>query len=155
MAIHQKLTPFKTPVIHHVDSFQDPMFVYRTKLFKLTLFKTPALSIGNYLQINSVKSPWETSFIKIRYFKTILHSESWTHFKTLASFWQCFNSSWETSLEKVHSFRTILHSEFWIPFKTPVTHTLHSVYRLISRWFGRGKENRTRQYSFSDFLDSF
>ena len=140
----------------HLDSFQDPCdllsklthfktlyVVYSTKLFELTPFKTPALSMGNYLQIDSVKPPWETSFNKIGYFKTIPYSESWTHFKTLASFLQCFNSPWETSLEKVHSFRTILHSRFWIPFKTPVTDMLHSVNGLISRPFGKGKEDRT------------
>ena len=92
--------------------FQDPMLVYSTKMFKLTHFKTPAHSMGNYLQIDSVKSPWETSFIKIGYFKTILYSESWIHFKTLASFWQCFNSPWETSLEKVNFFQD--HPTQWI-----------------------------------------
>ena len=39
MAIHQKLTPFKTPV--QIDSFQDPnKFIYNTKLCKFTHFKT-------------------------------------------------------------------------------------------------------------------
>ena len=43
-ANHQKLTPFKTPVIfHQIDSFQDPMFICSTKLLKLNPFKTPAL----------------------------------------------------------------------------------------------------------------
>ena len=32
------LTPFKTPVIYHqIDSFQDPMFICSTKLFKFTM----------------------------------------------------------------------------------------------------------------------
>ena len=114
MANHQKLTPFKTPVNYHqIDSFQDPMFICSTKLFKLTPFKTPALdyivfsfSMGDTLQIDSVKSPWETTF------------------------------------RKLVTFRTILHSEFWTHFKTPVTHTSHSVNGLISRPFRRGKEDR-------------
>ena len=59
-----EIDSFQDSVIPQIDSFQDPMFVYSTKLFKLTPFKTPALSMGNYLQIDSVKSPWETSFIK-------------------------------------------------------------------------------------------
>ena len=99
------LTPFKTPV--QIDSFQDHMFVYSTKLFKLTPFKTPALdyivfllSMGDFLQIGSVKSPWETTFNKTGSFRTISHSESWTHFKTPASLKQCLHSPWETSLEK-------------------------------------------------------
>ena len=124
---------------------QDPWFINSTKLLKLTPFKTPALSMGNYLQIHSVKSPWETSFNKIDSFKTISHSESWTHSKTPVSLKQHFQSPWETSLEKINSFRTILHSEFWIPFKTPVTHTSHSVNGLLSRPFGRGKEDSTQQ----------
>ena len=131
------------------DSFQDPMFVYSTKLFKLTPFKTPALdyivssfSIGDTLQIYSVKSPWEPTFNKIGSFRTISHSESWTHFKTPASHYTVFSFSMGDFPQEINSFRSILHSEFWIPFKTPVTHTSHSVNGLISRPFRRGKEDR-------------
>ena len=70
---------------------KDPMFIYSTKLFKLTPFKTPALDYivflfpkADTLQIDSVKSPWETTFNKIGSFRTISLSESWTHFKTPA-----------------------------------------------------------------------
>ena len=83
------------------------MFAYNTKLFKLTHFKTQALSIGNYLQIYSVKI-------------------------SMGDF-----------LQEINFFRTILYSEIWIPFKIPVTHTSHSMYGLIERPFGRGKEYRT------------
>ena len=102
-----------------IDSFQDPCanwlisdpwFVYSTKLFKLTPFKTPVLSMGNYLQIDSVISPWETSFNKIDSFKSISHSESWTQFQIPAWLKQCFRSPWETSMEKINSFRISLHS---------------------------------------------
>ena len=129
MANLQKLTPFKTPANNHqIDSFQDCMFICSTKIFKLTPFKTPALdyivflfSMGDTLQIDRVKSPWETNFNKTG----------------------C-------------SFKTILHSKFWTHFKTPVNHTSH-----ISEWTPfktiqkRKRTQRTWQYSFSDFLDSF
>ena len=85
------LTPFKTPVIYHqIDSFQDPICLYTALNCSNWLLSRPQHSPSeNYLQIDSVKSPWETSFNKIGYFKTISHSESWTHFKTPAS---CLNS---------------------------------------------------------------
>ena len=126
-ANHQIFTPFKTPVNHNqIDSFQDPMFICSTKLFKLTPFKTPALdcmvfpiSIGDTLQTDSVKI------------------------------------SMGNYLQLIGYFRTILHSEFQTHFKTPVNHTSHSVNGLISRPFRRGKEDRAHGSSFSDFLDSF
>ena len=74
-ANHQKLTPFKTPVNHHhhqIDSFQDPMFVYSTKTVQIDSFQDPCIglhsvfiSMGDTLQIDSVKSPWETTFRKL------------------------------------------------------------------------------------------
>ena len=112
-------TPFntllrKSVILVQIDSFEDlcdlssklTHFKTRCSYTALNcsnwlLSKTPALSMGNYLQTDNVKSPWETFFNKIGYVMTILHSESWTHFKTLASFWQCFNYPWETSLNKL------------------------------------------------------
>ena len=99
--------------------------------------------MGNYLQIDSVKSPWETFFNKIGYFKTILHSVSWTHFKTLASFWQCFNSPWETSLRNLISSGQLYTVNFGFLSRPSVFHTSHSVNGLISRPFRRGKQDRT------------
>ena len=49
-------------------------------------------------------------------------------------------------------FWTILHSEIWTHFKTPENHTSHSVNGLISRPFGRGKEDRAHSITV---LDSF
>ena len=51
-------------------------------------------------------------------------------------------SPWETTVNKIGSFKTILHSEFQTHFKTPENHTSHSVNGLISRPFGRAKEDR-------------
>ena len=116
------------------------MFVYSTKTFKLTPFKTPAPSMGNYLHIDSAESPWETSFNKIGYFKTILHSESWTHFKTLASFWQCSNSPWETSLRKQIASGWLYTVNFRF-FSRPLCFIQWM--GLISRPFRRGKWDRT------------
>ena len=94
------LTPFKTPV-QIQDSFQDPCLYTALNCSNWLLSRPLHCSMGNYLQIDSVKSPWETSFNKIGSFKTISHSESWTHFKTLASLKQSFHSPWETSWKKL------------------------------------------------------
>ena len=65
-------------------------------------------------------------------------------------------SPWETTLRKLVLSGPPVHSEFQTPFKTPVNHMSHSVNGLFSRPFRRGKEQqRTLQYSFSDFLDPF
>ena len=97
------MAPFKTPVNHQTDSFQDPMFIYNTKLFKLTPFKTPTLDyivfsffMGNTLQIDSVKTPWETTFRKL-----VLSGPFYTvNFRLLSRplhcVKHCFHSPWET-----------------------------------------------------------
>ena len=54
------------------NSFQDPCIA----LYSISF------SMGDTLQTNSVKSPWKTTLRKIGSFRTILHSEFWTHFKT-------------------------------------------------------------------------
>ena len=118
------------------------MFVYSTKLFKLTPFKTPALSMGNYLQIDSVKSPWETSFIKIGYFKKFYTVNPGLISRPLHHFDNVLILHGRLPWKKLILSGSILHSEFWIPFKTPVFHTLHSVNGLISRPFRRGKQQR-------------
>ena len=89
--------------------------------------------MGDYLQ-------------EIGSFRTILHSEFQTHFKTCA-----LQTPWETPFKpkvgdypnEIVSFRTILNSGFQTHFKTPVNHMSHSVNGLLSRPFGRGKEHRS------------
>ena len=45
-----EIDSFKTPVIYHqIDSFQDPMFVYSTKLFKIDSFQDPSTLHGKLL----------------------------------------------------------------------------------------------------------
>ena len=103
-----EINSFKTPVNHHqVDSFQDPMFICSTKTVQIdSSFKNPALdyivlsfSMGDTLQIDSVKSPWETTFRKLvlsRPFYTVnfrlisrppcesyITFSEWTPFKTI------------------------------------------------------------------------
>ena len=84
MANHQKLTPFKTPVNYHqIDSFQDPMFVCSTKTVQIDSFQDPCIGLHSVFnppwetpfKLTVLKSPWETTFNKIGYFRTILHSE--------------------------------------------------------------------------------
>ena len=83
-AKHHKLTPFKTLMFcsqtgllsrpscfwTQIDSFQDPMQWTIWNITQLTHFKTHTLvyysvsiSMGDYLQIDNAKSPWETSSI--------------------------------------------------------------------------------------------
>ena len=120
------------------------MFIYSTKLCKLTPFKTPVHSMGNYLQIDSVKSPWETSFIKIGYFKTILHtvnpgliSRPLHHFDSVLILHG--RLPWKKLILSGPSYTVnfrFLSRPLWL-------HTLHSVNGLISRPFRRGKQDRT------------
>ena len=87
-------------------------------IIKLTYFKTlgsyTALNCSNELLSRPQHSPWETTSkltvlnlhgkllsTKIGSFRTISHSESWTHVKTPALLKQCFHFPWETSLEKL------------------------------------------------------
>ena len=127
MAIHQKLTPFKTPVNYNQnDSFQDPYLYAAQNPLILTHSKTPTLdyiafsfSMGDTLQSDNEN----------------LHGRL---------------------PKKLVLSGPPVHSEFWTPFKIPVNHTSHSVNGLLSRPFIRGKEQQsTLQYSISHLLDSF
>ena len=69
----EKMTPFKTPVNHNqIDSFQDPMFICSTKTVQIDSFQDPCIGLhsvfilnGRHLQVDSVKSPWETTLRKL------------------------------------------------------------------------------------------
>ena len=88
-------------------------------------------------------------------FRTILHNEFQTHFKTPALHYTVFSfsmgetfqndsvkSPWNTTLRKLVLSGPPIHSEVQTPFKTPTNHMPHLVNGLISRPFGRGKEHR-------------
>ena len=126
-ANHQKLTPFKTPVHYNKIDF---MFICSIKLLKLTPLKTPALdytvfsfSMGDTLQTNSVKSWWESTFQKLFFFRTILHSEFQIPFKTPVTHTShSVNGLISRPFGREKEYRahssTVLVT-FWTPFKTP------------------------------------
>ena len=99
------------------------------KNFKLTPFKNPALDyivfsifMGDTLQIDSVKISMGDYLQEIGSFKTILHREFWTHFKTPVTHTsQSVNRLISRPFRKGKEHRahssTVLVT-FWTPFKT-------------------------------------
>ena len=82
MANHQKLTPFKTPVNYsQIDSFQDHLIGLYSVSF----------SMGETPQIDSIKTPWESTFRKLLLSRPYVHSVFWTHFKTIYGLYVIFS----------------------------------------------------------------
>ena len=79
--------------------------------------------MGDTLQIDSVKSPWETTFNKTNSFRAILHSELQIPFKTPVphtshSVNGLFSRPFGRGKEHRAHCSTVLVT-FWTPFKTP------------------------------------
>ena len=142
-----KLTPFKTLTFCTlIDSLQDPVQWTIWNITQLTPFKTLTLdytvfsiSMGDFLQLDNTKSPWETSFRiifhqnplhTVKFELILLKSGRWyitpnylTHFKTLRKhILHC--TRWFSS--KVTPFKTLTQD------KDTVTTHLTAMYIHIS-----------------------
>ena len=113
--------------------------------FVLTPFKTPV----NHHQIDSFQDPVFVCSTKTVQIDSFQDPYIGLHSVFILLHGRLPSGNWFLSGPPIYS-------EFRTPFKTPVNHTSHSVNGLLSRPFRRGKEQqRTLQYSFSDFWTPF
>ena len=150
------LTPFKTPV--QIDSFQDPRFVYNTKLFKLTPFRPQ-------------HPPWETTF-KL----TVLNLHGGLPSTKLVISRQFYTVNPGLISRPLHHFDSVLILHGRLPWKNLIlsgpSYTVNFGFLSRPLWLihyiqctdsfqdhleeeKKNTQQYTQQYSFSDFLDSF